>query len=77
MAYKPIEKEMRESLIDEETGNLLKICSNYPELYNRVSNRLYKEFGLIGAELSLVCTWSVIMETKGEACGEIKNNGND
>lgn len=35
---------------------LLNECAKYPELYNKVSNALYKKFRIHSAELSLVIT---------------------
>lgn len=44
-------------MIDNYTGFLLKYCSAYPELYNKVSNMLYKNFHIQSAEFSLICTF--------------------
>ena len=53
-------------LTDEEVGKLLKECSEYPDIYNRTSNRIYKEFGLQSAVLQLICTWCIIQENTKE-----------
>ena len=42
---------------DEYTKFLLKYCSAEPELYNKVSNLLYKHLKIQSAEVSLVCTF--------------------
>lgn len=36
---------------------LLDYCQDKAELYNRVSNRLYVNFGIKSEELSLLCTF--------------------
>ena len=36
---------------------LLDYCQDKAELYNKVSSRLWVEFGLNNAELSLLCTF--------------------
>ena len=48
---------------------LLNYCMDKPELYNRVSNRLYVQFGLHNAELSLLCTFIAAEELKNEYAG--------
>lgn len=32
-------------------------CKDCPELYNKVANLLWKQFGLSSAEVTLVCTF--------------------
>lgn len=41
------------------TADLIPIVSKYPVLYNSVSNYLFKKFGVMSAELSLICTYVV------------------
>lgn len=43
---------------------LLNYASKCPELYNEVSNHLYKRFGLQGAELTLLVTYYVAEERR-------------
>ena len=50
-------------------NNVLIECSECPELYNKVSNTLYKKFNIQSAELSLVIT-SVVKEV-------LNNEGRD
>ena len=38
---------------------LLSYCADYPELYNRVANKIYGEFGIQSAEVTLLCTYLV------------------
>ena len=38
---------------------LLEYCSKDPELYNKVSNKLWGEFGIQSAEVTLLCTFIV------------------
>lgn len=45
---------------DENMEMLLRECSKHPELYNKVSNLLYKDLGLQSAELTLTCTYAAI-----------------
>lgn len=45
---------------------LLDYCQDKPELYNRVSNLLYVNFGIQSAELSLLCTFIVSEELNHE-----------
>lgn len=49
---------------DDYIGILLTVCSGYPTIYNKVSNLLYKNFQLGGAELNLLITYMVIMMIK-------------
>lgn len=51
-----------ENFSDNSIGYLLSVCSKYPEIYNEVSNHLYNEFGLSGAELVLLVTYYVAKE---------------
>ena len=49
-----------ENIKDDKIATLITYCSECPELYNEVSNILYKLFETnIGAELNLVCTYVV------------------
>ena len=59
-----------------DIGSLLSKCSEYPVLYNKVSVLLYKNFNLRGAELTLICTYIVIMIIKNyqEFVQEVKGN---
>lgn len=36
---------------------LLTYCSEIPELYNKVSNFIWAEFGIQSAEVTLLCTY--------------------
>lgn len=36
---------------------LLDYCQDKPELYNKVASRLWVEFGINQAEISLLCTF--------------------
>lgn len=38
---------------------LLEYCSECPELYNKVSNKIWAEFGIQSAEVTLLCTYLV------------------
>lgn len=38
---------------------LLDYCCQVPELYNKVSTKLWVQFGIRNAELSLLCTYMV------------------
>ena len=42
---------------DDKIGLLLTYCGKCPELYNRVSNLLYKDFQIQSAEVSLLVTY--------------------
>ena len=55
---------------DDAIGYLLKYCSRQglPELYNKVSNMVYKQFNIHSAEIALICTW-VINEYYGGDIG--------
>lgn len=57
-------------------GMILKVCSGYPTIYNIVSRLLYKKFKLTGAELTLLCTYVVIMVIKDfpELAKEVAND---
>ncbi len=45
---------------DENMEMLLRKCSKHPELYNKVSNILYKDLGLQSAEVTLTCAYTVL-----------------
>ena len=45
---------------------LISFCGRYPEVYNAISRRLNSEFGLGGAELTLLITYFVVKEKEGE-----------
>ena len=40
---------------DNHIDELLKEAAGDPELYNEVSRMLYKDLGIVGAEVCLVC----------------------
>ncbi len=44
---------------DTNIDYLLKYCADIPELYNKVSNKLWVQFGIQSAEMSLLCTYIV------------------
>lgn len=44
---------------DTNIDYLLGYCSEMPDLYNRVTNKLYVQFGIHSAEISLLCTYIV------------------
>lgn len=43
---------------------LLDYYSKYPEVYNKVSSRLWVQFGLKSAELALLCTFCVMEDRR-------------
>ena len=45
--------------MDTNIKYLLTYCQDIPELYNKVSNKLWIEFGIHSAELCLLCTYMV------------------
>lgn len=45
--------------MDTNIKYLLTYCQDLPELYNKVSNKLYVQFGIRSAELSLLCTYMI------------------
>ena len=45
---------------DEKLTMLLQDCSKRPELFNRISNILYENFGNLGSVPALLVTWVVI-----------------
>lgn len=51
-------REIKRTLNNDDMETLLKFCTAYPRIYNKMSNLLYKEFGVISAELSLLITWA-------------------
>ena len=54
---------------NEELTELLTVCGNYPEEFNKVGNILYLFFGHpIGAETQLLCTY-VYLKMKGKEEG--------
>lgn len=55
--------------MDEEKLTMLPIeCGKRPELFNRISNILYENFGNLGSVPALLVTWVVIhyYDTKEE-----------
>ena len=47
---------------------LISFCGKYPQVYNSIARRLADEFGLGGAELTLLITYFVVKEREeGEA----------
>lgn len=44
---------------DSNISYLLSYCAEMPELYNKVSNKLWVEFGMQSAELCLLCTYMI------------------
>lgn len=48
-------------------NEILNECAKCPELYNKVSNAVYKKFNIHSAELSLVIT-SIVKEVTNERC---------
>lgn len=58
---------------------LLDYCQDKPELYNKVSSKLWVQFGIRSAELVLLCTFISNEMMKGLNYGdkrENKGNGN-
>ena len=45
--------------MDTNIKYLLDYCSKIPELYNKVSTKLWVQFGIRSAELCLLCTYMV------------------
>lgn len=45
--------------MDTNIKYLLNYCYDLPELYNDVSTKLWAEFGIQNAELSLLCTYMI------------------
>lgn len=45
--------------MDTNIKYLLNYCYSVPELYNKVSTKLWVEFGIRNAELSMLCTYMV------------------
>ena len=60
--------------MDSHIKFLLNYCQDKPELYNKVANRLWVEFGLKGAELSLLCTFIASEVLKDEYTGNNKRS---
>ena len=54
-------------------GDLLKYCSEHPKEYNRVSNLLYKRFGMQSAEMCLFHTY-IVCEYERIYHGQDKEN---
>ena len=48
-----------------DLNDLLNECAKCPELYNKVSNALYKKFNIHSVELSLMIT-SIVKEINNE-----------
>ena len=46
--------------MDDTIKFLLNYVSNYPEVYNKVANILYTQFGIRGAEICLLCTFIAV-----------------
>lgn len=44
---------------DTNMGYLLKYCSDMPELYNKVATKLWTEFNIQSAEVTLLCTYMI------------------
>lgn len=44
---------------DTNISYLLKYCADMPELYNKVSNKLWAEFNIQSAEVTLLCTYMI------------------
>ena len=44
---------------DTNISYLLSYCAEMPELYNKVSNKLWVEFGMQSAEICLLCTYMI------------------
>ena len=44
----------------KDIGFLLEFCNDYPEIYNKIANQLYIEFGIRSAELVLLISYYVI-----------------
>lgn len=57
---------MNEAEYEINFGDLLNECAECPELYNKVSNTLYKKYKIHSAELSLLIT-SIVKEINHEA----------
>ena len=52
---------------DDNMIMVLDIMSNYPELYNKVSNRIYKNFQMASAEINLFTSYIVLMTIKNDS----------
>lgn len=53
---------------NEKMHLLLETCGKHPEIYNKVSNILSEKFEIIGATVTLLCSYCAIeiMEGKQE-----------
>lgn len=56
---------------------LLECCQDIPELYNKVSTRLWADFDIKSAELSLLCTFMVNEFTKEVKYGKENKSTNN
>lgn len=45
--------------MDTNIKYLLDYCQDKPELYNKVASKLWIEFGIRSAEISLLCTYMI------------------
>lgn len=45
---------------DEKLTMLLRDCGERPEVFNRIGNILYENFGNLGSVVTLIVTWVVI-----------------
>ena len=45
--------------MDTNIKYLLNYCQDMPELYNKVANKLWVEFGIRSAEITLLCTYMI------------------
>lgn len=52
---------------DDNMINVLDIMSHYPELYNKVSNHIYKNFQMASAEVNLFTSYIVLMTIKNDS----------
>ena len=62
--------------MDTHIKYLLNYCQDKPELYNKVATKLWVQFGIRSAELSLLCTY-MIAETKPQTGHWIKDTDNN
>ena len=51
---------MKTELTDKEIRFLLEFTKEYPEAYNKVSNIIWKKFGIANATLDLLITYVVV-----------------
>ncbi len=65
---------MDRKLEEEKLTKLINECGKRPEVFNKVANLIYGEFGELGSVINLLATWVVLQYEKEVSYGNFRQD---